>query len=271
MLLCLLHRNCRREHPHYLLHTKPTEATKDRIRWAGHQVDSGRVQLYRVFHRKRFSSNTYCFLSAKPMPRKLCHLSVFLSYDASTRSRGSTIVSDRNIWPTNFELGLAAASKIRYRVVVAGIHEPGFDWYFRHLQQSVNKSSELRSRVEFLSPNDHDLIQLIQNCSMFLSPRRYSYLGLAALEAMACGKPVIVCEADEKIQGSQVILACGQGPEEWQKAVTRLVKDRELRKAIGEKSRTFVERGHTWKKTVDVMLDSINRTVNRNFCIGTID
>jgi glycosyltransferase involved in cell wall biosynthesis len=162
----------------------------------------------------------------------------------------------------NFELGLAAASKTRYRVIIAGIHEPRFNWYFRHLQQSVNKSSDLRSRVEFLSPNDHDLIELIQTCSMVLSPRRYSYLGLAALEAMACGKPVISCEADEKPQGSQAFLSCGQSPEEWQRAVTRLAKDRELRQAIGEESRAFVERGHTWNKTVDVMLDSIERTVN---------
>src|SRR6266540_3345162 len=92
MLLCLLHRNCRREHPHYLLHTKSTEATKDRI-------GSGQVQLYRVFHRKRFSSNTYSFLSAKPTPRKPCHLSVLLSYDASTCSSGSIIVSGRIICP----------------------------------------------------------------------------------------------------------------------------------------------------------------------------
>jgi glycosyltransferase involved in cell wall biosynthesis len=162
----------------------------------------------------------------------------------------------------NFELGLAAASKTRYKVIVAGIHEPRFDWYFRHLQQWVSKSPELRDRVDFLNPNDHDLIPLIQNCSMFLSPRKYGYLGLAALEAMACGKAVIASEVDEEISESQAVLVCGQDSDEWQKAVARLAKDRALRQAIGEESRAFVERGHTWKKTVDVMLDSIDRALN---------
>src|SRR6266540_2480319 len=93
MLLCLLHRNCRREHPHYLLHTKPTEATKVRI-------GSGQVQLYRVFHRKRFSSKKYSFLSAKLTPRKSCHLSVLRSNDASSCTRGSITVSGRIICAT---------------------------------------------------------------------------------------------------------------------------------------------------------------------------
>jgi glycosyltransferase involved in cell wall biosynthesis len=165
----------------------------------------------------------------------------------------------------NFELGIAAASKTQYKVIVAGIHEPRFERYFRHLQQSVNKSSELRNRVQLLSPNDNDLIGLLQNCSIFLSPRKYNYLGLAALEAMACGKPVIACRTDEETGGPQEALSCGESAQKWQQATIRLEKERDLREAIGARSRAFVERTHTWKKTVDVMLESINGIPDRTF------
>jgi len=158
----------------------------------------------------------------------------------------------------NFELGIAAAAKTRCRIIVAGIHEPRFDWYFRHLQQFVNKSSDLRSRVQLLSPNDNELIELLQNCSIFLSPRKYDYLGLAALEAMACGKPVIAYGTDEETEGSQAIVTCGDSTQKWQHATKMLAKGRDLREVLGAKSRAFVEQAHTWKKTVDVMLDSIN-------------
>ncbi len=120
----------------------------------------------------------------------------------------------------NFELGIAAASKTRYRVIVAGIHEPRFEWYFRQLQRLVNESSELRNRVDFLSPNDNDLIDLIQNCSIFLSPRKYDYLGLAALEAMACGKPVIAYKTDDETEGCEGIAECGDSAQNWEQAVT---------------------------------------------------
>src|SRR5690348_4021942 len=42
------------------------------------------------------------------------------------------------------------------------------------------------------------------------------------------------------------------------KAVTRIAKDRALLQAIGEECRAFVERSRNWKKTVDVMLESID-------------
>lgn len=164
--------------------------------------------------------------------------------------------------PTNnFELGLAAASKTHHKVVIAGIQERGFSWYYRSLQHMVEMSQELRNRVEFLSPNDDELIRLMQDCSVFLSPRRYDYLGLAALEAMACGKPVIAHKVEEETEGLPPVLTCGGQVWKWQEALTVLMTDKDLRQKIGRKSREFVEGGHAMTKSVDLMLDSVKATM----------
>jgi glycosyltransferase involved in cell wall biosynthesis len=95
---------------------------------------------------------------------------------------------------------------------------------------------------------------------VFLSPRKYDYLGLAALEAMACGKPVIAYNEDEGGEESKPVAKCGDNPLAWRETLATLVNDNDLRQVIGRESRAFIERNHTWQKTVDVMLDSI-RTI----------
>ena len=62
-----------------------------------------------------------------------------------------------------------------------------------------------------------------------------------------------------------------QQEDQWQKAVTRLAENRELRQATEEECRAYVERSYTWKMTVDVMLDVIDRALNGRRAMGTID
>ncbi len=160
--------------------------------------------------------------------------------------------------PTNnFELGLRAAVNTSCKIVIAGIHEKKFSWYYQYLCELIDGSRELRNRVEFLTPTDDELIRLLQNCSLFLSPRIFDYLGLAALEAMACGKPVIAYNADEDSYYPPVA-KCGDKYWKWQETLKTLMSDRQLREKIGRESRQFIEEHHTWKNTVDSMLDGIN-------------
>ncbi len=163
--------------------------------------------------------------------------------------------------PTNnFELGLRAAVNTSCKIVIAGIHEKKFSWYYHYLCKLIDGSPELRNRVEFLTPADGELIRLLQNCSLFLSPRIYDYLGLAALEAMACGKPVIAYNADEDSTHPPV-MKCGDKYWMWQETLKTLMSDRQLREKIGRESRQFIEKHHTWKKTVDIMLDSAKSVI----------
>lgn len=160
--------------------------------------------------------------------------------------------------PTNnFELGFEAVRRTPYKIVVAGVYEKKFSRYFRRLQEFIGTSPQLGNRVQLLNPSEDELIGLLQNCSVFLSPRRYGYLGLAALEAMACGKPVIAHATEDGIEGSPPVVKCGDSIRDWQEAIVALMSDINSRQAIGMESREFIEKGHTWEKSVDLMLYSI--------------
>jgi glycosyltransferase involved in cell wall biosynthesis len=156
----------------------------------------------------------------------------------------------------NFELGIRAAANASCKIVIGGIRETRFLWYYRHIREVVNRSRELSDRVEFLTPDDDELIGLLQNCALFLSPRLFDYLGLAALEAMACGKPVIAYNAEQDSQYLPV-LQCGDQYGMWKATLETLMSDRTLREKIGRESRQFVEIHHTLQRTVDLMLDKI--------------
>jgi len=172
--------------------------------------------------------------------------------------RGFVLMAGRLHPTNNFELGLAAAIDFPFKIVIAGIPERNSQWYYQHLQRIVKASSKLTDRVEFLRPDEEELIALIQNCSVFLSPRRYNYLGLAALEAMACGKPVIAYDTDD-LSGSLPVMKCGDQPWKWHGALETLMADSQLRDRIGRESQQYIEEYHTWKKTVDTMLDATEK------------
>jgi len=157
----------------------------------------------------------------------------------------------------NFELGLKVAAQMQCKIIIAGIQEKKFLWYYRRLCRMVEDSHTLSQRVELLTPeSDEQLIHLIQNCSAFVSSRIYDYLGLAALEAMACAKPVVAYQTAEHDPHTPVV-RCGDSVSEWRDALEILLKDEGLRSKLGSASRQFVEDRHTWKKTVDLMMDSV--------------
>jgi len=171
---------------------------------------------------------------------------------------GYLLMAGRYHPANNFELGLKVAAQVPCKIVIAGVQEKKFLWYYRRLRQLVESSQTLSQRVELLTPqSDEHLIHLIQNCSVFLSPRIYDYLGLAALEAMACGKPVVAYEAAEEESTHIPVVRCGDRVSQWQDAVGTLVNDKGLRFKLGQESRQFVEHHHTWKRTVDLMMDSV--------------
>ena len=170
---------------------------------------------------------------------------------------GYLLMAGRYHPANNFELGLRLAAQMPCKFVIAGIQEKRFLWYYRRLRQLVEGSPTLSRRVELLTPeSDERLIHLMQNCSIFVSPRIYDYLGLATLEAMACGKPVVAYQGAEKDPIAPVV-RCGDGVSEWQGALEMLLKDEGQRSQLGRKSRQFVEDHHTWKRTVDLMIDKV--------------
>jgi glycosyltransferase involved in cell wall biosynthesis len=85
--------------------------------------------------------------------------------------------------------------------------------------------------------NENDLLGLYQNAEMFVFPTRYEGFGMPALEAMACGTPVITSNTSSmpEITGSAAILISPSSVEEISEAMIKVANSDSLRKELREK------------------------------------
>ena len=150
----------------------------------------------------------------------------------------------------NFELGIKAIADTDHNMLVASILERKNLWYYRRLQKIVSNDDSLHKRVIFEFLTETALIDRIQRCSLFLSPRLFDYLGHAALEPMACGKPVIANDSCGRLEENPPVVSCQNNPEQWREAVRVLMNDRKLREELGRKSYEFVQQKHSLKRSV---------------------
>jgi alpha-1,3-rhamnosyl/mannosyltransferase len=87
--------------------------------------------------------------------------------------------------------------------------------------------------------SEQDLAALYGGAVAVLCPSIYEGFGFTALEAMACGAPVIHSGAASlpEVVGSTGIECDPHDPEAWARAITALWKDRSLRARVGQAGR----------------------------------
>jgi D-inositol-3-phosphate glycosyltransferase len=160
----------------------------------------------------------------------------------------------------------AAAELRRVRVLVAG-GASGSD--LAGPAELVRLAEELgiRAQVMFLPPQSReDLARLFQAADLVAVPSYSESFGLVALEAQACGTPVVAAAVGglpvavrDGISGT---LVAGHGVDQWAKAI-----DDSLRVSAGPRrravSRAAVEHARTfsWDNTVDALLASYRRAI----------
>lgn len=101
----------------------------------------------------------------------------------------------------------------------------------------------LTNNVHFLGYR-RDVVALCSQADIFVHPSRREGLGLAPLEAMYCGLPVIA----SNIRGPQDFVKNGlsgylidkEAPHQWASAIKSLIDDSAKRKTIGEYNKSFV-------------------------------
>ena len=107
--------------------------------------------------------------------------------------------------------------------------------------------------------SDEEVVRLMQRCSIFLFPSTVENFGLVALEAMACGKPIIVSNEGslpEAVGNAGYVIECV--PQKWAGVIDSLLADPSLRHDMGSRALDWARR-FTLENTVDSLLGIFSR------------
>ncbi len=116
--------------------------------------------------------------------------------------------------------------------LTGGAWDPAFRSYQRKI---VRKSSTMRNvRVNF-DVTEELQQKLLAECDVFLFPANIELFGLALLEAMALGKPIIAMDsgASREVLGNAGVL-CIQDEDQWRKAIYTLSSNHDPRRVSRE-------------------------------------
>jgi D-inositol-3-phosphate glycosyltransferase len=122
-------------------------------------------------------------------------------------------------------------------LVVGGPSGADGDAELRRLHELVDELG-LRGRVRFVPPQPHErLATYYQAADVCLVPSRIESFGLVALEAAACGTPVVAADVgglrSVVDDGHTGFLVEGRQPRDYAGPVDLLLSDRELAQAVG--------------------------------------
>ena len=146
-------------------------------------------------------------------------------------------------------IALLAARKVDVKLVLAG-SEKQFAGYARALHEQVSK---LRVGDNVCFPGkvaDEEIRDFYCACDAFLFPNENQTWGLAVLEAMACGRPVLVSQGaaihEILTDGRDALLFPARAPEALADCIERLVRDPQLRVALGDAGVQAIRTTYNW-------------------------
>jgi len=138
--------------------------------------------------------------------------------------------------------------EVRYVIFGRGKEE-------RRLKRQVARL-RMTDEIRFVTrPLPHaEMPKMYSGCDIFLLPSRIEPYGLAALEAMSCGKAVIASRvgglADIVADGETGFLTSPGNVDELVRSVSRLVTDERLRNRMGFRGRARAVQSFDWKRIV---------------------
>jgi len=144
-------------------------------------------------------------------------------------------------------LALNVAKETGYDLILSGFVSAANIDYFESIKK---RADELKVKI-IQNPSDEVIVELLQKCSIFLFPSIGEHFGIAPVEAMACGKPVIGHNSGGTIEtvGEAGIL-CGDDLQDWVNVTRNLMENEQARRNMGQKALEFSRR-FSWENTAN--------------------
>ncbi|MCL4507731.1 MAG: glycosyltransferase family 4 protein [Chloroflexi bacterium] len=120
----------------------------------------------------------------------------------------------------------------------------------------------LKDKVRFIGQIEQEQLPLWYNaCAAFAYPSLYEGFGLPALEAMACGAPVVTSNATSlpEVVGDAGMMVAPDDIAGLAEALAQVLSDDGLRRELREKSLRRAA-GFTWKRSAELTLACYERT-----------
>jgi glycosyltransferase involved in cell wall biosynthesis len=166
----------------------------------------------------------------------------------------------------NLETLLAAFSKVKravncpVKLVIAGPDEG-------HLQTLKSFAKQLGVENDVVFPGslyEREKLEAYVDADVFVLPSHYESFGNVALEALACGTPVIVtnnCGVSEWI-GSNVGFVIGYDQTELCNALKAILQNEQLSKRLGDNGKKLISKEFGWNKGI-LQLEELYEAIAR--------
>lgn len=144
------------------------------------------------------------------------------------------------------------------------------DGLIRNELLQITRRLKIDDNVLFIGAVPYrDMPLYIAACDVFVLPSVFEGQGIAALEAMSCGKPIVATAAGglpEVVRdGENGFLVKPYDVEALTKALKTLIENEELRKKIGFRGREIVEEKYNWHDIADKILETYTKVLLTEF------
>ena len=137
----------------------------------------------------------------------------------------------------------------KIKLVIIGVKQPGFEWHLDELNKKI-KELDLTNNVEIhTNVTDSKLVDSYKNCSIFLYTPKEEHFGIAPIEAMACGKPVIAFNTGgpkETVVNNITGYLLQDDLDQWEEKIFELLDNNQKRMKMGISARNRVVDEFSW-------------------------
>jgi len=158
--------------------------------------------------------------------------------------------------------GLIARQRNDVRLVIAG---PDNEGYGRQVRQWLAEEGVLKYTVFTGMLTGVDKLAAFADADLFVLPSYTENFGIAIIEAMACGLPVVISNRVniwQEVGKAGVVVDCDA--DKLAEVLLKMLDDSEGRKKLGAMGKRLVEELFPWEKVADQMIKLYQKSIAGN-------